>query len=305
MKISPKDFFLHLGVVVTLYTGAGSLINLIFSIIDAVFPNQTYYNYYNYSPISWAVATLIIVFPLYVLLTWLLNKDYKAFPEKKTFGFRKWLIYLTLFISGGVIAGDLIFLLYRFLGGEIITTGFILKAAVIFIIAGGIFSYYISDLRDTTSSKRNRIYIIAISVIILALIAYGFSIFGSPRTQRLLRADSQKVMDVQSIQWQIVNFWQQKGALPASLNELNDPISGFMVPMDFDTKQPYEYRRISERTFELCAVFNRDSSDANRSTMPAYTEKIGMSGTDNWQHSVGRTCFERTIDPELYPVRKI
>ena len=23
--------------------------------------------------------------------------------------------------------------------------------------------------------------------------------------------------------------------------------------------------------------------------------------TDNWQHSAGRVCFERTIDKQLYP----
>lgn len=24
----------------------------------------------------------------------------------------------------------------------------------------------------------------------------------------------------------------------------------------------------------------------------------------NWEHAAGRTCFERTIDPDLYPPRE-
>ena len=32
------------------------------------------------------------------------------------------------------------------------------------------------------------------------------------------------------------------------------------------------------------------------------TEPFGLEG-DNWQHSEGEECFERTIDPELYPPR--
>lgn len=310
MKTSPKDFFLQLGAIVALYVGAGALINLIFTILDVVFPNQNFYSTYYGSPISWPVAILIIVFPIFVLLTWLLNRDFRMAPEKKALGIRKWLLYVTLFVSGGVIAGDLITLLYRFLSGEIITTGFILKVFAIFIIAAGIFGYYISDLRDKTSPARNRIYAIVLGVIILALIVWGFAIFGSPAKQRKLRVDSQKISDLQGIQWQIVTYWQQKQVMPQNLDALTDPISNYAVPKDSETGLAYEYKRTGEKNFELCAIFNLASNDtkysaliSDRSTPISYPENMG-SVSENWKHAAGRTCFERTIDAELYPPRK-
>lgn len=305
MKTSPKDFFFHLGVVIALYIGAGALINLAFVIIDAVFPNQLYFNNYYTSPLSWPVAILIIVFPIYILLSWLLSKDYRLMPEKRTLGIRKWLLYLTLFVSGGVIAGDLITLIYRFLGGEIITIGFILKVVAIFIIAAGIFGYYISDLRDKTNPRKNKMYAIISGVVILALIIWGFVIFGSPMKQRMLRLDSQKVSDLQNIQWQVTNYWQQKQVLPQTLDTINDPISGYIVPRDQDTGESYEYKISGERKFELCAKFNLASVGVNYSEPAIFPEKPGMNQNENWLHAEGRSCFERTIDPQLYPPRKI
>lgn len=290
---------------VALYSGAIALINLVFTIVDHIFPNPNFYGgYYYTSPISWPVAILIIVYPLYILLSWLLNKEYRVTPEKRTLPIRKWLLYFTLFVSGAVIACDLVFLLYRFLSGEIVTIGFVLKVVVTFIVAGAIFTYYISDLRDTTRANRNKMYAIALGVVILGLIVWGFAIFGSPIKQRMLRADSQKISDLQSIQWQIVNYWQQKQVLPASLEALNDPISSFMVPVDGETGLPYGYRKVDDRKFELCADFNLENSSQMESM--AYPKELGMGReNDNWKHGARRTCFERVIDPELYPPRKI
>ena len=308
MKTSPKDFFLHLGVMVALYAGAGAIINLIFTIIDYVFPNPLSYDYYGYytSPISWPVAILIIVFPLYIFLSWLLNKDYRTTPEKRTLGIRKWLIYITLFVSGAVIAGDLIFLLYRFLSGEIVTIGFILKVLATFIVAGAIFSYYISDLRDKTRANRNKIYSIVLGVVILGLMIWGFTVFGSPAHQRMLRVDSQRVSDLQGIQWQLANYWQQKQSIPSALTDLNDPISSYMVPMDPETGEAYAYRKTGDSTFGLCANCSLESTDQNSNASFAYPKELAMGmENENWKHEAGRSCFERTIDPERYPPVRI
>jgi hypothetical protein len=67
-------------------------------------------------------------------------------PEKRSSKIRKWLTYLTLFVTAGVIIGDLIALIFNLLGGEI-TTRFALKSLVILGIAGLIFGYYLWDLK--------------------------------------------------------------------------------------------------------------------------------------------------------------
>jgi len=127
---------------------------------------------------------------------------------------------------------------------------------------------------------------------------------GTPQTQRLERYDSQKISDLQNIQWQIVNYWQQKGEIPQTLEALRDPISGFMLPHDPQTGEDYGYRATGELSFELCADFNRPTRKATASRVPVPVKFSGGLDSDSWQHGVGSECFPRTIDPELYPVRE-
>jgi len=304
-KISPKDFFLHIGVVISLYAIVVALINLVWSIINYSLPLSTAYYSYATQSYSVPVGVLIVVFPIFILLSWLLNREYKLTPEKRDFWLRKWLLYLTLFIAAIVIIVDLIVLLISFLGGEFITTNFLLKILSVFVITAFVFWFYISDIRNKLTSKTNKISTITAAIIILVMIVLAFSIMGSPKTQRFLRADQQKISDLQSIQWQIVYFWQQKQVLPQNLEEMVDPISGFVVPIDPQTKEQYNYEIKGALSFELCAEFNLAqksnlTGESERPTEPFI--KGGESGV--WNHEEGYQCFERTIDPELYPPTK-
>ena len=308
-KITAKDFFLHIAVIALLYTGTVALLNILFRVINVAFPQVTQYGYYDSASISLPVATLIVVFPLFLFLANVLRKGYAEDVSRKEYPVRKWLIYITLFIAGGILAGDLVTLIYYFLDGQEMTTAFLLKVLSVLVVIGSIFGYYLDDLKDRLTDTRRNIWRVVAGLLVVGSIVAGFSVLGTPTSQRMLRYDAQKTSDLQNIQWQIVNYWQQKGVLPVSLVELEDPISGFIVPMDPQTQAPYEYKRKNNLSFELCAEFNKESQIINGSTprMPqiAYPEPMGKVGGigDTWQHEAGRTCFERTIDPELYPVR--
>lgn len=304
-KLTPKDFFFHIASLVTLYVSSSSLIILLFQIINYVFPDaldNRYYSGGSYTTLLiWAIASLVVIFPLYIFFTYSINRDYTLNPEKREFGFRKWLTYLTLFLAGAFMIGDLIAVIYTYLGGEI-STRFILKALSILIVTLFVFGYYLRDLRSVgaMSIKERILFRYGALFFVLVSVVIGFIYLGSPVSQRLLRFDSQKINDLQSIQWQLINYWQQKAVLPSSLEQLQDPISGFFVANDPQTSEDYEYRVISARTFELCANFNRPSS--NNSFEPGITHPVRLGSEQNsWQHQVGRTCFERTIDPQLYP----
>ena len=85
-KTSAKDFFLHLGSIVALYTVVISFLNLIFKVINEAFPEiQNYYSWGSGSEISMPVATLIIVFPIFIILSWLVYKIYTQNSVKKEF----------------------------------------------------------------------------------------------------------------------------------------------------------------------------------------------------------------------------
>ena len=67
-------------------------------------------------------------------------------PTKRSSRPRKWLTYLTLFIAVVTLLCDLGSLVYNLLGGEF-TSRFALKVLTVAIIAGGIFSYFLIDVR--------------------------------------------------------------------------------------------------------------------------------------------------------------
>jgi len=296
---SAKDFFLQLGTIVSFYASAIALVTLIFEVIDFAYPKVVNaYIYYSSPSISFQVATLIVAFPLFLFLSWTLQKSFLTEPALRESLVRRWLSYITIFVAGGVVAGDLVTLVYMYLDGQDLTAGFLLKVLALLIIAGGIFLYYFREIRNVITTSERNLWRIAAALIIIGSIITGFTVVGSPKEQRERRYDNQRVSDLQTIQWQIVNYWQQKESLPATLEELRDPISGFMIPADPEGKA-YEYNRTSPLSFKLCAEFNKPSA-ANSPSMPMMYPAIGKM-QENWQHDAGKVCFDRSIDPELYP----
>ncbi|MEK7192058.1 MAG: DUF5671 domain-containing protein [Patescibacteria group bacterium] len=152
-KVSPKDVFLHLLSIAALYTSAISFLVLIFQYVNVLLPDPVapdgagYYALQSaYSGIRWSIASLIVVFPIYIWVSWLLDRSYKANSLKRNLGIRKWLIYFTLFAAALIIIGDLVTLIFNLLGGEL-TLRFILKVLAVLFVAGSVFGYYLQDIR--------------------------------------------------------------------------------------------------------------------------------------------------------------
>jgi len=310
-RASAKDFFLHLGAIVALYTVTVSFLNLIFKIINKAFPEitQNIYAWGMGSEISMPVATIIIFFPLFILLSYLVYKIYAENPAKKDIGIRKWLIYITLFVAGLLLAIDLVTVLYKFLDGQDLTMAFLLKALSVLLVAGCVFGFYIQDIRDKISAHSRKIWAIAISVIILVSIILGFSVLGSPQTQRMIRYDNQKISDLQNIQWQIISYWQMNGTIPQNLSEISSDQQYFVIPTDPQSRESYEYKATGLMTFKLCANFNQTDetnqyqyADVAPMGYPAST-KISVIQNNNWNHQAGQQCFSRVIDPVAYPTQ--
>lgn len=306
IKASPRDFFLYLLSNVALYYCAGWLVSLLYDYINYSFGSVDFSYQTSWLPDSmrWAIASLIIVFPVYILVTRRLNADLVAAPEKKDLWVRKWLIYLTLALASIALVIDLVALVNEFLSGEFATT-FLLKTLAVAVVAGMIFDYYFYELRRDAGKfapARALFRWMAIGLVVVSVVS-GFFIVGSPEEARARRYDFDRVDNLQNIQWQIVNYWQKKEALPKSLTDLNDPIAGYTVPVDPVTGTSYDYALLSEKAFELCATF--DLASRNPQLGPAPLSGLYKSvESSNWTHEQGRVCFERTIDSDLYPPQR-
>ena len=300
-KTSPKDIFLQLLSIVTLYGSAVAFLTLLFQFINVKFPDAL--DYYGassaYRSIRFAVSSFIIVFPVYIWVMRFLERSYKAEPERKEIRIRKWLVYFTLFAAGLIIMGDLVALVNSFLGGEV-TARFVLKVLSVFLVSGAVFWYYYWDMKEKEPPGGMSVFQWGVIVIVAAGIIGAFFVVGSPQQERLRRFDEQRVSDLQTIQWQIVNYWQQKRVIPQALTDLNDPISGFKAPVDPDTGDSYTYEARGDQQFILCAEFALESRGSSKEIQP-----IARDIEENWDHGAGLVCFDRYIDSDLYPPRMI
>lgn len=305
-----KDFFLHLLWISMLYTSMISLITLLFQYIDVKFPDALDFHYISsLEIIRNSMATLIVVWPVYLIVSHFIRKDMAKSPEKAGMWVRKWLMYLTLFVSSITIIVDLVILINNFLGGEL-TTRFGLKVLAILAIAVCVFWYHLWDLKTegAINSKAPRNIASISSITIVLIIIGGFFLVGTPSKQRELRFDDQRVEDLSIIQYEILNYWQTKRELPENLESLSNELTGYVLQNDPETDLPYEYQIISDLQFELCATFTHESYDHGMNKDYESRADYPMRGymqTEYFNHSAGRECFTRTIDPELYPEDEI
>jgi len=294
-KTTPRDFFLNLLSIFTLYWSATSFGILVFQYINILVPDVldvTRYGGDVYSAIRFPVASLFIIFPVYVWTLWFLEKEYKKTPAKREVSIRRWLVYLTLFIAAVCIIGSLVALVFGFLEGEI-STRFILKVLTIILIAGSVFYYYLSGVKNRKDKFMKSFKYGVVAVVAFAVVASFFAV-GSPAEQKNRRLDERRVNDLQLIQSEIVSFWQGKDRLPDELGELEDSLRGVVIPADPETDAQYVYNIIGEETFELCATFG--ASSEGKIAEPLYYPY----SQENWDHEAGRFCFERTIDPDFF-----
>jgi hypothetical protein len=303
-KVTAKDFFLWFGAMAALYGGVVAFVSLIFDYIDTAFPNPVREQYYYYDPyfsnISYETATLIVLTPVFMLLMRLIRRDIAADPSRDEIWVRRWALVLTLFLAALAMVIDLIVALTTYLQGEEVTIAFVLKVLTVLLVAGAAFMHFLADMRGYWRREPGRAQMInyAVGVLVVATIAAGFFIIGTPQEIRRQKQDNIRVSDLQSVQWQIVNYWQQKQSLPGTLAETLDPISGYTLPRDPKTGEQYTYRKTGDMSFELCATFEMEGGQ-NQSIARPVLDVIAQQ--DNWQHGAGEHCFERTIDPDRYP----
>lgn len=144
---SAKDAFSYLLSFAMLGLWAFSLGEIAFIAINRLVPDATQTSYGTVSyELAFSLARLIVAYPVYLWVMRYLNRELARYREKHFSGVRKWLTYLTLLIVVLIGVGTLIAFLTSFLRGEL-TPRFVLKAAVVLVIDGGILSYYLNWLQ--------------------------------------------------------------------------------------------------------------------------------------------------------------
>ncbi|MDF2690715.1 MAG: hypothetical protein K0S29_570 [Gammaproteobacteria bacterium] len=279
----PRSLFLQLFSILALYIGFSSLLSLLFNFIDLKWGEIGYFT--SIWGMRLELSTLLISFVAYSWSCYQIRKN--AMPA------HKFLVYLTLFLVGILLAGDAISLLYNLLSGEL-TTAFVLKVLVLFLLSAGVAYFYFVEARQGNTPKQFKAYLWAATVLVTASLAWALYTVGSPVKVRLANQDMTRISNLNQIQNQISSYYKHKNKLPASLSDLNNAMTGYKAPMDPVSNKAYAYQVISAQSFELCADFALPSSNAAEKMMGNYYG----AGAWNWQHEAGHSCFIRKIDPQ-------
>ena len=119
---------------------------------------------------------------------------------------------------------------------------------------------------------------------VVSSVSYGIYLVGTPAEQRTLKFDQRRVGDLTDISFAVASYWEDTDRLPETLADLQGRQTFIRSAEDPETGEPYEYRVLSEKVYELCAVFNADSASQKREFPPAFSDRV-------WEHSAGRVCF--------------
>jgi len=304
---TPRDVFLHLLATSTLYACVVAVLTLCFQYVNWLLPDQlSFYANGILEMIRVATAVVIVFWPVFLFISQVIYRDISKHPEKKEQKVRKWLIYLTMFVSAVTIIITLSSLLYRFLGGDL-TSAFALKILSVLIVAAGVFSFFWWDLHRiiTVPNKAARWLAISVSVVLLIAVVAGFFIVGTPSQQRARRFDSQRITELQQIDSEVLNYWISQRQLPKTLVAISEKQTYFLAPNDPETGTAYEYIIKDSLSYSLCGTFSLPSLEQelkSKSIAPLATAPYGGPTNQNWLHGAGRTCFDHTIDPKLYPL---
>lgn len=144
---SARDAFLYLFSFAALGTWTIGLGSLMFTLIDHWIPDPLVQTYGSLQDqIAASLACVIVAFPIYLLVMAYILRRVEVHADKLDSPVRKWLTYLALLVAAGVMLADLIAFLTELLQGGL-TPRFLAKDAVVLVIAGGVFWYYMGAVQ--------------------------------------------------------------------------------------------------------------------------------------------------------------
>jgi hypothetical protein len=145
---SPRAALLYLVLFAALGTVAVNLGAVLFALIDRLLPDPGALDLGGQaSGVRWAIAGLLVAWPLWAWLTLAIVRAEAADPGRRRSPLGRWLTAAALFVAAVTVLGDLVAVVAWFQNGEL-TARFLSKAAVVALIAGAVFVIYTGTLSE-------------------------------------------------------------------------------------------------------------------------------------------------------------
>lgn len=129
--------------------------------------------------------------------------------------------------------------------------------------------------------KSHQMFLTFFTILTLVSVMLAFSSTGAPWKAREEKIDDQHIQNMNRIASDLyLEFTQSTEPLPESVATKN-----YYVNPQTSAPDKYNYRKISDLSFELCADFMTDTT--NR---PPYVQYVGNTNVD-FRHKEGYQCF--------------
>jgi Domain of unknown function (DUF5671) len=264
------------------------------------------------SGLRWAIASLVVGYPIFLVLGARLSAARRNNPEQRTSRLRAWLTYITLIFAALTLIGDLMAVVYQFLSGEI-GARFLSKAAAVGLIAGAILWNYSreSERRDARVDWFGRILAIFATIFTAILVIWAFTVVHSPQAARAKLADEERLRDLGVITRQIDCHRTYFGEMPQDLASMaarleargaQSPVARGCIADNLTdplTETPYRYSDLGDNRYQICMTFQigwseegwQGRQDGRHELARQYRVK-GKSRYINLPKGAGEACFE-------------
>ena len=322
-----KNIFYYLLAFMTLCYSVWHFLSIIFNTIEKKVPDilDNVYDYsdsYNNDTFRFSIASLVIMLPIYIAISWHINRQIEDGHIEADSKVRHTMIYTTILFSVIAIAGSLVSTVYSYLGGEI-TTRFVYKALSVSIVSLAVGAYYYYTLNRNYKIKSNKPIIIATSVLVIvfAICAYSVIVIGTPSEVRNKKLDQKSLGNLSQIESRLLatiydpQSYNTNGTspkLPVFTNTDKFPLTidsenlFTYSNIDPNTNEHYPYRVISKDknkiVYELCPTFASELKKGNRIPTPyddnIYNNRDYTRTYDNnvfVSHGIGLVCYQTTF----------
>ena len=133
-----------------------------------------------------------------------------------------------------------------------------------------------------------RVLVAVVVALVIAAVAGGLALVGSPGQARLEKLDRNRLSDLRRIAYRINVHWTRHDSLPQDLGSLEKEGHPTLDISDPETEAPYSYRVVNEELFELCATFSTECRDDHRTCADWRGDQDSRIGV----HEAGEGCFE-------------
>ncbi|MEL6371443.1 MAG: DUF5671 domain-containing protein [Pseudomonadota bacterium] len=315
-----REAFLYIVFFGLLAATLGNVIALSFTWIETAFadPIDNQRASYVISSARWQIATLLVGYPVFLLLGTHLARAQQRDPDRQRSRVRIWLTYITLIFAALFLIGDLVAIVYRFLDGEL-NTRFFSKAAIVAIVSAGVLVNFMLDAERLQSGSNllGRILASALTLTVIALIVWGFTVVRSPFAAREIAFDERRLADLARITTNVDCYTEELNELPETLSAVEDYFSKAarrpgvdahctgVIPTDPRSGETYEYQKLDQSQFRVCAEFEQAwpaLAEENRQRIlfaPGISIPAKKRRTVQLPKASGQSCFNFAMANEM------